>query len=154
MLIVPDAAAAIAWYRTALGASELWNLGGAAGLHVDGAPFFLHEANPGNPSENTPQAIGARSVRVELFVDDPDAVIDRALAAGAAPGPPVEDHRHFPGSVHRQGGFRDPFGHQWSVGDRTPLREVGLGFEQPPPPGPPEPPPPQGPLDPHRAAPG
>jgi catechol 2,3-dioxygenase-like lactoylglutathione lyase family enzyme len=48
MLIVPDADAAVAWYKHALGATELWNLGGVAGLEVDGAPFFLHEVNPTN----------------------------------------------------------------------------------------------------------
>ena len=47
MLIVPDAAVAVAWYKTALGATELWNLGGVAGLEAGGAPFFLHEINPG-----------------------------------------------------------------------------------------------------------
>ena len=46
MLIVSDAVPAIGWYKTALGASELWDLGGVAGLHVNGAPFFLHEAVP------------------------------------------------------------------------------------------------------------
>lgn len=122
MLIVPDAEAALAWYREALGATELWNLGGVAGLAIHGAPFFLHEANPDNPAEDSPAAVGATSVRIELFVDDPDAVMKRALAAGATPGSPLEDHPHFDGTVHRQGGFRDPFGHNWSVGDRAPLR--------------------------------
>jgi PhnB protein len=27
----------------------------------------------------------------------------------------------MPWGTHRQGGFRDPFGHNWSVGDRSPL---------------------------------
>lgn len=54
MLIVPDAEAAIAWYKDALGATELWNLGGVAGLAIDGAPFFIHEVNPSNPSEDDP----------------------------------------------------------------------------------------------------
>lgn len=121
MLIVPDAEAAIAWYRTALGATELWNLGGVAGMHVDGAAFFLHEENPDNPTEDSPQTVGATSVRIELFVDDPDAVIDRAVAAGATIASPIVDH-DFLGGVHRQGGFRDPFGHNWSVGDKTPLQ--------------------------------
>ena len=121
MLIVPDTEAAISWYRTALGATELWNLGGVAGLQVHGAPFFLHQANELNPTENSPEAIGATSVRIELFVDDPDPLIQRALAAGATIGSPIEDHHHFPGIVHRQGGFRDPFGHNWSIGNRTPL---------------------------------
>jgi PhnB protein len=122
MLIVPDAESAISWYRTALGATELWNLGGVAGLEAQGARFFLHEVNPENPTENSPQAVGATSVRVELFVDSPDEVIQRALAAGATLGSPIEDHEYFSGTVHRQGGFRDPFGHNWSVGNRAPLQ--------------------------------
>ena len=122
MLIVSDAEAAISWYRSAVGATELWNLGGVAALQVHGAPFFLHEVNPRNPTENSPQVIGATSVRIELFVDNPDAVIQRALAAGATLGSPIEDHHHFPGTVHRQGGFRDPFGHNWSIGNKSPLQ--------------------------------
>jgi uncharacterized glyoxalase superfamily protein PhnB len=121
MLIVPDADAAIAWYEDALGAQELWDLGGVAGLHIDGAPFFLHEVNPANPAETSPDRAGVTSVRIELFVDDPDAAVERALAAGATAGSPVVDH-HTPWGTHRQGGFHDPFGHNWSVGDRSPLR--------------------------------
>jgi PhnB protein len=121
MLIVSDAQAALAWYANALGATELWNLGGVAGLRIDGAPFFLHEANAGNATERSPEEIGVTSVRIELFVEDPDAVIERAAAAGASAVSPAEQHEHAWGT-HRQGGFRDPFGHNWSVGDRSPLR--------------------------------
>jgi PhnB protein len=122
MLIVPDAEAAIAWYYDALGAELLWNLGGVAALHVAGAPFFVHEINPGNPSETSPHRAGVTSTRIELFVEDPDAVLERAIAAGATPGSPVVDHkRPWGAGTHRQGGFRDPFGHNWSVGDRSPL---------------------------------
>lgn len=120
MLIVPDAEAAIAWYEDALGAHELWNLGGVAGLHIAGAPFFLHEVNPANPAETSPERAGATSVRIELFVEDPDRFLERALAAGATAGSEVVDHQ-VPWGTHRQGGFRDPFGHRWSVGDRSPL---------------------------------
>jgi uncharacterized glyoxalase superfamily protein PhnB len=124
MLIVPDAAAAISWYRTALGATELWNLGSVAGLEIGGAPFFLHEVNPGNPKEKSPEVVGATSVRIELFVESPDLVIERALAAGAISGSPIDDHHHLPGAVHRQGGIRDPFGHNWSIGNKAPLQAV------------------------------
>jgi PhnB protein len=120
MLIVSDADAAIAWYKDALGASELWNLGGVAGLEVDGAPFFLHEVNPKNPSENSPGPLGLTSTRIELFVEDPDRFMARAIAAGASLSSEIEDHAR-PWGTHRQGGFRDPFGHVWSVGDRSPL---------------------------------
>ncbi|MGH2851409.1 MAG: VOC family protein [Solirubrobacteraceae bacterium] len=120
MLIVSNADAAVAWYRDALGATELWNLGGVAGLDVDGAPFFLHEVNPGNPSETSPDRVAVTSARIELFVNDPDRFMERAIAAGARLDSALEDHQH-PWGTHRQGGFRDPFGHVWSVGDRSPL---------------------------------
>ncbi len=123
MLIVPDAEAAVAWYKDALGAQELWNLGGVAGLHIAGAPFFLHEVNPDNPAETSPDQAGVTSVRIELFVDDPDGFVERAITAGASPGSAVVDHE-VPWGTHRQGGFRDPFGHNWSVGDRSPLRSA------------------------------
>jgi uncharacterized glyoxalase superfamily protein PhnB len=120
MLIVSDTPAAVRWYREALGARELWNLGSVAGLEIGGAPFFLHEISPDNPSETTPEHLGGTSTRIELFVADPDAVLERAVAAGATPGSPITD-REAPWGLHRQGGFRDPFGHAWSVGDKTPL---------------------------------
>ncbi len=123
MLIVPDAAAALAWYKDALGAVGLWDLGGVAGLEIEGAPFFLHEANPDNPHEDTPARAAMTSTRIELFVDDPEAVMARAVAAGATQGSPVIDHQ-VPWGNHRQGGFHDPFGHNWSVGDRSPLARL------------------------------
>jgi uncharacterized glyoxalase superfamily protein PhnB len=121
MLIVPSAGAATAWYQAALGATELWNLGSVVGLEIAGAAFFLHEINSANPAETSPGQAGVTSTRVELFTDDPDHVIERAIAAGATAGPAIEDHR-MPWGPHRQGGFTDPFGHTWSVGDRSPLR--------------------------------
>ena len=121
MLIVPDANAAVAWYKDALGARELWDLGGVAGLEVDGAPFFLHEVNPDNPAEGSPSQVGMTSTRIEVFVDDPDSFIERAIAAGATAGSPIKNHQ-APWGEHRQGGIHDPFGHSWSIGDRSPLR--------------------------------
>ncbi|WP_433291968.1 VOC family protein [Actinoplanes sp. CA-030573] len=120
MLIVPDAEAAIAWYKNALGAAELWNLHGVAGLEIAGAPFFLHESSPHKPAEAAPGAAGVRSARVEVFTDDPGRLIERAATAGATDVSDVEDHQ-VPWGTHRQGGFTDPFGHRWSVGDRSPL---------------------------------
>jgi PhnB protein len=124
MLIVPDANAAVAWYKAALGATELWNLGGVAGLEINGAPFFLHEVNPENPAETSPGQAGVTSTRIEVFADDPDTIIERALAAGATAGSAIQDHA-VPWGTHRQGGFTDPFGHKWSVGDRSPLDRAG-----------------------------
>lgn len=118
MLAVPDAAEAAAWYHRALGATTLWDLGGVVGLEVAGARLFLGEPELGNWS--TPGDAGTTTVRVEVFTDDPDAVVARAVAAGADGDDPVRDHR-MPWGPHRQGGFTDPYGHRWLVGDRTPL---------------------------------
>jgi uncharacterized glyoxalase superfamily protein PhnB len=119
MLAVPDAPAATAWYKRALGAAELWNLGSVVGLEIGGAPIFL--AEPANNGWNSPAALGTTTVRVEVFVDDPDAFVARAVAAGAdGSRDPVRDHQALWGT-HRQGGFFDPFGHLWLVGDRSPL---------------------------------
>jgi uncharacterized glyoxalase superfamily protein PhnB len=118
MLAVPDAATAARWYAQALGAAELWNLGGVVGLTIAGAPFFLGE--PDNNRWDTPAALGSRTVRVEVFVDDPDGFTDRAVTAGADGSvDKIRDHQ-APWGVHRQGGFIDPFGHLWLVGDRSP----------------------------------
>jgi uncharacterized glyoxalase superfamily protein PhnB len=119
MLAVPDARAAAAWYGEALGATELWNLGSVVGLEVAGARLFL-----GEPERNGwahPGEVGTTTVRIEVFVDDPDAFVARAVAAGAdASDHPLRDHR-VPWGTHRQGGFVDPFDHIWFVGDRSPL---------------------------------
>ncbi len=121
MLIVSDAVAAVGWYTTALGAGELWNLGGVAGLHLHGAPFFVHEAVPGKTGESSPTEVELTTTRIEVFVDEPGGFIDRAADAGATDVEPLTDHE-VPWGTHRQGGFTDPFGHRWSVGDRTPLK--------------------------------
>src|SRR5262245_12529290 len=122
MLAVPDASQAASWYAHALGARQLWSLGSVVGLEVEGAPLFLAEpANNGCPTE-----IGTTTLRVEVFVDDPDAFVARAVAAGArGRTDPVRDHK-APWRIHRQGSFVDPFGHIWLVGDKSPLRRFPL----------------------------
>ena len=115
MLAVSDAAEAAAWYAKALGATAFWDLGGVVGLAVEGAPFFLGE--PSNNGWDTPHTVGTRTVRVEVFVADPDSFIARAVAAGAdGRVDQIRDHQ-VPWGVHRQGSFVDPFGHLWLVGD-------------------------------------
>lgn len=117
MLAVSDTLAAVEWYKEALGARVLWSLGSVAGLEIDGAAFFLHQ--PVQNGFDSPKEIGTTTVRVELFVDEPDAVIARAVEAGATGGD-LKNHV-APWGTHRQGGFTDPFGHVWLVGDKSPL---------------------------------
>jgi PhnB protein len=119
MLAVPSAPAAADWYKRALGAEELWSLGSVVGLEIQGAPFFLHE--PTSAGFASPATPGATTARVEVFCDDPDEFVARAVEAGAAgSAEDIKDHQR-PWGVHRQGGFTDPFGHVWHVGDRSPL---------------------------------
>jgi uncharacterized glyoxalase superfamily protein PhnB len=119
MLAVPDAPKAAAWYKEALGAMELWNLGSVIGLEIAGAPFFIGE--PANNGWESPIKLGITTTRVEVFCDDPDALIARAVTMGADGSIDRIRNHQAPWGVHRQGGFLDPFGHLWLVGDRSPL---------------------------------
>lgn len=128
MLAVADAPAAVAWYERALGATVLWSRGSVAGLAVAGVPFFVGQPE-GNGWE-TPGRLGATSTRIEVFCDDPDGFVARAVGAGADGSlDPVRNHE-APWGVHRQGGFVDPFGHVWLVGDRSPLVPRGAAEQK------------------------
>jgi PhnB protein len=119
MLAVPDAPKAAAWYKEALGATELWNLGSVVGLEIGGAPFFIGE--PASNGWESPIKLGITTTRVEVFCDDPDSLVARAVMLGADGRIDKVRNHQAPWGVHRQGGFLDPFGHLWLVGDRSPL---------------------------------
>jgi uncharacterized glyoxalase superfamily protein PhnB len=124
MLAVGDANAAIEFYTTAFDAKLLWYLGGddhvVAGLSVHGARFFLATESPVYGTRG-PAGAGFTTVRIELSVDDPEAVQRRAVAAGASFRSPVMEHTHptsGPRPIRRmlQGDVVDPFGHMWLIG--------------------------------------
>ena len=113
-LAVSDGARALAYYRDALGAVEVYRLDNGdrvavAQLKVDGAAFWLQE-----DPENSPDSRGPRAVRMLLSVDDPDACFARAIAAGATEVAPVHEAHAW-----RTGRVSDPFGHDWEFS--TPL---------------------------------
>ncbi len=122
MIAVRDGREAIEFYKAVFGAVEHWRIDGGGhvvcGMSIDGAEFFLSTQNP--PGTNSPEAAGTTTVRIELFVDDPVAVYDRAVAAGATPGesPILREHPTGDGGSLRmiQGGVRDPSGHTWLIG--------------------------------------
>ena len=120
MLAVDDAPQAADWYGRALGAAQLWSLGSVLGLEIEGAPFFIHEST--STGFVSPAATGETTVRVEVFVDDPDTLFQRAIDAGADGTTDGIRSYEVPWGVHRQGSFRDPFGHTWHIGDRSPLQ--------------------------------
>jgi PhnB protein len=58
-----------------------------------------------------PRSIGGTPVTINVYVEDVDAVLARAIAQGAKEIRPVENQ--FYGD--RSGQFEDPFGHRWNV---------------------------------------
>ena len=117
MLTVRDAAKAIAFYQRAFAAREVEARVTApsgqivAQLAIDGQRFFVVDENV--PAFNlSPQTLNGTSVRLNLVVDDPDAVAARAVSAGATVVFPIADQPYG----MRQGRVADPFGHHWLIG--------------------------------------
>ena len=112
-LAVRDTETASRFYAAAFGATVVQEFGPVRVLEVEGAHLGLAPEAPelGTPS---PETVGATTVRVSLHVDDPDAVAERAVAAGATLLFPVEDQDYG----MRQGRVVDPFGHHWLIGRR------------------------------------
>ena len=115
-LSVNQATEAVDYYKAAFGAVERYRLEDEAGkvvvaqLAIEGAGFWLQE----DPDSSSVSA-DCRSVRMILTVDNPDAVFEQAIAAGATEVVRVsEDHGW------RIGRLADPFGHHWEIG--KPLR--------------------------------
>lgn len=62
-----------------------------------------------------PRTLKGSPVTIHLYVDDADATVAQAVAAGAKVTMPVADM--FWGD--RYGQLEDPFGHRWSVATHT-----------------------------------
>jgi PhnB protein len=114
-LSVRNGAQAIAFFKAAFGAEILFQLedGGSviAQLSVEGAEFWLADQSPGN-ANFSPETLGGGTVRMAMIVEDPDAVFDRAVKAGAKVVWPVDDQPYG----WRVGRVVDPFGHHWEIG--------------------------------------
>jgi PhnB protein len=115
-LAVDDAARAIDYYATAFGAKELVRMdrpGGAIGhaeLEVGDSRIMLSDPFP-QASTRPPKELGGTSASVFMYVDDVDAVVKKAVDAGATVTMEVADQ--FWGD--RFGTITDPFGHVWSI---------------------------------------
>jgi PhnB protein len=113
-LWVEPASHAVQFYREAFGASVVHQVGEGddivAQLAVDSAVFWISGAGPAM-SRFSPKAIGGATARMLLVVDDPEAVQQQAIAAGAVEKAPVaEEHGWQVGRVVH------PFGHEWEIG--------------------------------------
>jgi PhnB protein len=119
--------AAVEFYKAAFGAQEVYRVGGTDGheavvsqLSIGGATFWVADESPEHLNFS-PESLGGGTTRMLLTVADPDAAVQRALAAGATEVTAVSDEHGW-----RLGRIVDPFGHHW---------EIGKPLEAWPPPG-------------------
>ncbi len=116
-LRVHDAARAIAFYKRAFSAEELFRLTeptgriGHAELKIGPATVMLSDEYP-EYGFRGPQALGGTTFAIHLHVDNADALMRQAVDAGATVAREMADQ--FYGE--RSGLIRDPFGHEWLLG--------------------------------------
>jgi PhnB protein len=116
-LCVDGASAAIDFYSAVFGATERMRMPAPDGklahaeLQLGDSVVALSDEYP-ELGARSPKAFGGSPVTMSVYVEDVDAIFERALKAGAKALRPVEDQ--FYGD--RSGQFEDPFGHRWSVG--------------------------------------
>jgi PhnB protein len=122
-LVCRGAAEAIDFYTKAFEAVEQARLPGPDGrlmhalLKIGNAALMLVDEYP-EQGAVSPLTLKGTPVTIHLYVEDVDATVARAVAAGAQVTMPVADM--FWGD--RYGILKDPFGHQWSVA--THIRDV------------------------------
>jgi PhnB protein len=108
---------AVDWYIEAFGAAVDYRVGGddemeavVAQLSVGDAVFWVSDESPEH--ENlSPESIGGSTTRMALLVDDPVAVLARAVSAGAREVWPVSEEYGW-----LLGRIEDPYGHHWEIG--------------------------------------
>lgn len=111
---IKGAADAITFYEEAFGAEEIFRWAGPDGrirhaeVVIGDSPVMLTDEAP-EFGMSGPRSPGGSPVHMFLYIEDADAVFDRAIAAGATELMPVEDSQ----DGDRRGGVTDPFGHVW-----------------------------------------
>jgi PhnB protein len=115
-LSIQGAAAAIEFYKKALGAKEIMRMPGPDGrighaeIRVGDSRVMLADEHP--PLDFlAPPSRGGSTVHLHIYVRDVDAQVEKAVAAGAKLERPVADQ--FYGD--RLGTIQDPFGHVWHI---------------------------------------
>jgi PhnB protein len=120
VLTVIDAEAAVSFYKKAFGAEEIVRNSYPDGrivaeMSVGDSRFRVADEAP-EADNLSPQTLNGTTVRINLLVGDPDALVARAVANGAVEVTPVADQSYG----LRQGRIADPFGHHWLIGRPLP----------------------------------
>jgi PhnB protein len=122
-LICAGAADAIEFYKNAFNAVEEGRLPGPQGrlmhamIRIGDSHIMLVDEMP-EWGAFGPKSLKGSPVTIHLYVEDVDAFVKHAVAAGAKITMPLDDM--FWGDRYCK--FEDPFGHHWSVA--THLRDV------------------------------
>jgi PhnB protein len=115
-LAVDDATAAIEYYTKVFGAKETVRMDGPEGmiahaeLDIGDSKIMLSDPFP-QASTKPPKELGGTSASIFMYVEDVDAIVKKAVDAGATITMEVQDQ--FWGD--RYGSIKDPFGHAWSI---------------------------------------
>ncbi len=115
-LIIANAARAIDFYKQVFGAKELIRMPGPDGkighaeIQIGDSRLMLADEFP-QCDALSPTTVGGSPVSVLLYFEDADAILDKAVTAGAKVLRPMQNQ--FYGD--RSGMFVDPFGHKWAV---------------------------------------
>ncbi len=83
---------------------------GHAEIRIGDSPVMLADEHP-EMGAQSPRSIGGSPIRLLVYVENVDAFVDQAVAAGARLARPVE--KRFYGD--RSGALEDPFGYQWFI---------------------------------------
>lgn len=115
-LIVKGAAEAIDFYKRTFNATEQLRMADPSGgvahaeIKIGNSVIMLADEHP-EMGYRGPRSLGGSAVSIMLYVDDVDAVFERAIKAGAKSQRPVANQ--FYGD--RSGTLEDPFGHVWTI---------------------------------------
>jgi PhnB protein len=116
-LTLDDAAQAIDWYKRALGAEEVGRSAGPDGkimhaeLKIGDSRVMMNDVMMGGKG---PRAFGGSPASLWLYVENSDALFNRAVGAGATVQMPMDDQ--FWGD--RAGAIADPAGYTWWIATR------------------------------------
>jgi PhnB protein len=114
---VRDAARAVEFYKQAFGATELMRMAEPDGkirhaeIRIGNSPIMIGDEFPEFSEMRSFQGLGGSPVSVYLYVEDVDAMFNRAVAAGAKVRSPIKDE--FYGD--RVGAVEDPYGLAWFI---------------------------------------